>query len=74
MASETVRKINLQEKAGQFTDLWNPRVVAELNGQEVMIVKFKGEIAGTIIYECKKCPGIKPEHIRQTALADLRRV
>jgi hypothetical protein len=38
-------------------------------GDILHTVKFKGETAGIIIYECKKCPGIKPQHIRQTGLA-----
>lgn len=31
------------EKLALFSDHWNPRVVAELNGQHVKLVKFKGE-------------------------------
>lgn len=27
----------------QFFDYWNPRIVGELNGQQVKLVKFKGE-------------------------------
>ncbi len=36
-------KINIPEKLALFTDYWNPRIVAELNGQHVKLVKFKGE-------------------------------
>ncbi len=36
-------KINLAEKASAFGDYWNPRIIARLNGQEVKLVKFKGE-------------------------------
>lgn len=36
-------KINIAEKLSLFADHWNPRVVAELNGQHVKLVKFKGE-------------------------------
>ncbi|MBC7655140.1 MAG: cupin domain-containing protein, partial [Oligoflexus sp.] len=32
-----------KEKLAQFNDFWNPRIVGELNGQEVKLVKFKGE-------------------------------
>ncbi len=39
----TVQKINLAEKLSQFSDTWNPRVVGELNGQHVKLVKVKGE-------------------------------
>lgn len=35
-------KVNLQEKFSQFSDHWNPRVVGELNGQQVKIAKFSG--------------------------------
>lgn len=36
-------KINLAEKLSLFSDHWNPRILAELNGQHVKLVKFKGE-------------------------------
>lgn len=36
-------KVNVREKLALFSDHWNPRVVAELNGQHVKLVKFKGE-------------------------------
>jgi|SRR5579883_554782 len=36
-------KVNLREKLSRFGDYWNPRVVGELNGQQVKLVKFKGE-------------------------------
>ncbi len=35
-------KINPQEKLALFHDYWNPRIVAELNGQQVKLVKLKG--------------------------------
>ena len=35
-------KINLQQKLSLIKDHWNPRVLAELNGQYVKLVKFKG--------------------------------
>jgi mannose-6-phosphate isomerase-like protein (cupin superfamily) len=35
-------KVNLQEKLETFSDHWNPRIVAELNGQHVKLVKFQG--------------------------------
>ncbi|MEJ1973491.1 MAG: cupin domain-containing protein [Lacunisphaera sp.] len=38
-----MQKINLSEKLGQFTAHWSPKVVAELNGQHVKLVKFRGE-------------------------------
>jgi mannose-6-phosphate isomerase-like protein (cupin superfamily) len=36
-------KINISEKLALFSDHWNPRIVAELNGQHVKLVKFQGE-------------------------------
>ena len=32
-------KVNLVEKLGEFQDLWSPKIVAELNGQYVKLVK-----------------------------------
>lgn len=37
-----MNRINLAEKLSQFDDHWNPRVVAELNGQHVKLAKIKG--------------------------------
>ena len=36
-------KVNLAEKLGRFTEQWSPKIVAELNGQQVKLVKFLGE-------------------------------
>lgn len=36
-------KINLAEKFSLFNDHFSPKVVGELNGQQVKLVKFKGE-------------------------------
>lgn len=38
-----VKKINIEEKLSLFNDHWNPRIVAELNGQHVKLAKLKGE-------------------------------
>ena len=38
-----MEKINLAEKLGKFSAHWSPRIVAELNGQHVKLVKFRGE-------------------------------
>lgn len=35
-------KINLAEKLAAFTGHWSPKIVAELNGQHVKLVKFRG--------------------------------
>ena len=37
-----MEKINVEEKLGLFDDHWNPRVVAELNGQQVKLAKLQG--------------------------------
>lgn len=37
-----MNKINLREKLSLIHDHWNPRILAELNGQYVKLVKFKG--------------------------------
>jgi mannose-6-phosphate isomerase-like protein (cupin superfamily) len=38
-----MEKVNLRDKLASFSDHWNPRIVAELNGQHVKVVKFQGE-------------------------------
>ena len=35
--------ISIADKLSQFSDYFNPRIVGELNGQHVKLVKFKGE-------------------------------
>lgn len=35
--------VNVADKLKLFSDHWNPRVVAELDGQQVKLVKFEGE-------------------------------
>lgn len=35
-------KINLAEKFSQFDDHWNPRILAQINGQDVRIAKVQG--------------------------------
>ena len=42
-ASSLITKVNIQEKLALFHDHWNPRIVGELNGQHVKLVKFQGE-------------------------------
>ena len=36
-------KINLTEKLARFSAHWSPKIVAALNGQQVKLVKFRGE-------------------------------
>ncbi len=35
-------KVNLAEKFSKFSEQWSPKIVGELNGQMVKLVKFKG--------------------------------
>ena len=37
-----IDKVNLAEKFALFSDQWSPKVVGELNGQQVKLVKFAG--------------------------------
>ena len=38
-----MEKVNIAEKLALIQDHWNPRIAGELNGQQVKLVKFKGE-------------------------------
>lgn len=38
-----MNKVNIEEKLSLFSDYYNPRIVGELNGQQVKLVKLKGE-------------------------------
>jgi mannose-6-phosphate isomerase-like protein (cupin superfamily) len=37
-----MEKVNLTDKLSLFHDYWNPRIVGELNGQYLKLVKFEG--------------------------------
>ena len=37
-----MEKINLADKLASFSEQWSPKVVAELNGQQVKLVKVQG--------------------------------
>ena len=39
----SIKKVNLKEKFDAFSEHWSPRIVGELNGQHVKLVKAKGE-------------------------------
>jgi mannose-6-phosphate isomerase-like protein (cupin superfamily) len=43
MAELALQKVNLSEKLSQFSEHWRPKIVGELNGQHVKLVKFLGE-------------------------------
>jgi mannose-6-phosphate isomerase-like protein (cupin superfamily) len=38
-----IEKVNLRDKLSLFNAHWDPKIVGELNGQQVKLVKFKGE-------------------------------
>lgn len=38
-----MEKVNIDQKLALFSDHWSPKIVGELNGQHVKLVKFKGE-------------------------------
>ncbi|HZV04209.1 MAG TPA: cupin domain-containing protein [Gemmataceae bacterium] len=35
-------KVNLTEKFALFSEYWKPKIVGELNGQQIKLVKFQG--------------------------------
>src|SRR6516164_7079498 len=37
-----MEKVNIEEKLARITDHWRPRIVGELYGQQVKLVKFLG--------------------------------
>ena len=43
LQSGEIAKVNLREKLALFHDHWSPKIVGELNGQHVKLVKFQGE-------------------------------
>lgn len=38
-----MNKVNLKEKLSLFSEHWSPRIVGELNGQQVKLAKLEGE-------------------------------
>ena len=38
-----MQKVDVQNKLASFTDHWSPKVIAELNGQQVKVAKLLGE-------------------------------
>jgi mannose-6-phosphate isomerase-like protein (cupin superfamily) len=37
-------KINLASKLGLFNETWTPKIIGELNGQQVKLAKLEGEL------------------------------
>ena len=40
---DSMDKVNLRQKLDSFSDHWSPKVIADLNGQQVKLAKFVGE-------------------------------
>lgn len=38
-----IQKVNIQQKLDAFNDHWTPKIIGELNGQQVKIVKCKDD-------------------------------
>lgn len=38
-----IQKVNLKSKLGSFQEYWKPKIVGELNQQQVKLAKFKGD-------------------------------
>jgi mannose-6-phosphate isomerase-like protein (cupin superfamily) len=41
--TESLQVVNLAAKLASFATHWDPKIVAELNGQQVKLVKLRGE-------------------------------
>lgn len=42
MKDQKIKKVSISEKLNLFKDHWNPRIIGELSGQQVKLVKAKG--------------------------------
>jgi len=38
-----IKELNLAEKFAKISEHWNPKIIGELNGQYIKLVKIKGE-------------------------------
>lgn len=38
-----IEKVNLEQKLQTFSEHWTPKIVGELNGQQVKLAKFSGD-------------------------------
>jgi mannose-6-phosphate isomerase-like protein (cupin superfamily) len=43
VVEQEMRVVGIADKFERFTEHWRPKVIAELNGQELKLVKIKGE-------------------------------
>ena len=39
-----MQKVNLEQKLSLFSSHWDPQVVADYNGNDIMVVKFQGAV------------------------------
>ncbi len=39
-----MQKVNLRQKLGMFDETWTPKIIGELNGQQVKLAKLEGEL------------------------------
>ena len=53
--NRVIEKVTVAEKLKAIGDYWNPRIVGELNGQHVKLVKLKGELSGIITRTRMRC-------------------
>jgi hypothetical protein len=67
-------KVNLAEKLSQMTDYWKPRIVGQLNGQELKLAKLRGtfiwhhhENEDELCCACRGgCESFNPSHLKPT--------
>ena len=43
MIKKEINKVNIQSKLNALNEFWSPKIIGELNNQQVKIAKFKGE-------------------------------
>ena len=43
LASDLMKRINLDEKFSKFSSHWTPKIISELNDYQIKLVKIKGE-------------------------------
>lgn len=71
--TQTLNKVNLADKLSLFDTHWDPKIVAQYNGNDIMVVKFTGEfpfhvhedsddffliIEGTVIIDAEGCNSV----------------
>jgi hypothetical protein len=50
-----MEKVSLTQKLQLFQEHWKPKIVGELNGQMVKLVKFQGPSSGIIMSKKTRC-------------------